>query len=55
MNKNLLLAKMLENDKSAEDICDACEISMSAFSRKITTISKLLNLTPELVMRIFFE
>lgn len=54
MNKNLLLAKMLENDKSAEDICDACEISMSAFSRKanghsqfkqseITTISKLLN------------
>lgn len=66
MNKNLLLAKMLENDKSAEDICYACEISMSAFSRKanghsqfkqseITTISKLLNLTPELVMRIFFE
>ena len=28
MNKTLLCAKMLENDKSAEDICDACEMSI---------------------------
>ena len=66
MNKNLLLAKMLEHDKTVEDICNACAISQSAFNRKanghsqfkqseITIIHKLLELTPELVMRIFFE
>lgn len=66
MNKNLLLSKMLEHDKTVEDICKACEISASAFTRKanghsqfkqreITAITKLLDLTPEVVMHIFFE
>lgn len=66
MNKNLLLAKMLEHDKTAEELCDVCDISMSAFNRKangrsqfkqkeIAAIMKLLELTTDDVARIFFR
>lgn len=66
MNKNLLLAKMLEHDKTAEELCDACEISLSAFNRKvngrsqfkqkeISVIMKALELTSDDVARIFFR
>lgn len=66
MNKNLLLAKMLEHDKTAEELCKACEISLSAFTRKvngrsqfkqreISVIMKALELTSDDVARIFFR
>lgn len=66
MNKNLLLAKMLEHDKTIEDVSKACKISISALNRKangrsqfkqkeIAAIMKLLELTTEEVARIFFK
>lgn len=66
MNKNLLLAKMLEHGITVEDVSKACEISISAFNRKangrsqfkqkeIAAIMKLLELTTDEVARIFFK
>lgn len=66
MNKNLLLAKMLEHDKTAKELCDVCKISLSAFNRKangrsqfkqkeISVIMKALELTSDDVARIFFR